>query len=164
MLFRLTWWLWGIPMKLLLVIAVLLASLLIGCAGTETAQKVELTITAPVMASSDFAPVADQTDAFVYPSCTEDGVISLELINTGTNELDLSNVQFYLNDEIDMSPDCQTWILQAGERTMCTGLDNARTPGEGSRTARATATEQREVPVVRLELPNDEHVEQRVTC
>lgn len=151
-------------MKLMYLL--LLTSLIVGCASTEQAQNVELTIPAPAMAdgSAAFAPVADQTDAFVYPSCTNDGVISLELINTGSNLLDLSEVEFYLNDEIDMSPDCLSWALQPGERTMCTGLDNARTVGEGLRTTRATATEQWEVPLVRLELANGEHVEQRVTC
>ena len=83
-------------------------------------------------------------------SCADEKVTAV-FTNTGSEELDVADVEFWLNVVPDPSPDCDAETLAPGESTVCSGLDVVK--------ARAGTKS-----IVRVVLPDGPDMFQDVRC
>jgi hypothetical protein len=135
---------------LLLSLLALTALLIAGCTQLDVAagSMEQPSVNTNLMLAHEDLIRHELTDVFIYPTCTDEGVVTLVLLNTGTTDLHVSDINFNVDDEHDDSPDCLSQVLTPGESTVCSGLNQ----------------DQFGVPLLRIELPDGETFIQKVTC
>lgn len=153
-------------MKMAIMIGLLTVLLVAGCVQTaEETTETKETIVADVMedqkeevidaevedaaAPITGAVVSGSTELLSDVSCDENRVITLTFTNTGSEKLTVSDIDFIVNGQLDVSPECDADALAAGESTLCSGL-NALGVGKTN--------------VVQVILPDREQGLKKVTC
>ena len=67
--------------------------------------------------------VSGTTEILSDVSCDADRVVTLTFTNTGESTVSVSEVDFIVNGQLDVSPECDADKLAAGESTLCSGLN-----------------------------------------
>ncbi len=83
----------------------------------EKEEKVDTKTESPLTGA-----VVASTELLSDVSCAE-RMITLTFTNTGSERIKVSDADFIVNGQLDISPECDADTLAAGESTLCSGLD-----------------------------------------